>query len=55
MGFAAAAGCKKLLVLTGNTTKNQILKWTHPEELKPEYYIDSLKALKIVLENVCTL
>lgn len=55
MGLAAAAGCKKLLVLTGVTKKNDILNWTYPEELLPEYYIDSLNELKKVLENVCTL
>lgn len=52
MGLAAAAGCQKLLVLTGITKLNDLLNWKYSKELIPDYYIDSLDAFKKVLENI---
>lgn len=43
MGFASISGFKKLLVFSGLTRKEVLEKWTFPEELKPDYYVDSLK------------
>jgi ribonucleotide monophosphatase NagD (HAD superfamily) len=43
MGFATQCGYKRLLVLSGLTQKEEVTTWRFAEELRPEYYVDSLK------------
>jgi ribonucleotide monophosphatase NagD (HAD superfamily) len=43
MGFATKCGYKRLLVLSGLTQKEEVTTWSFAEELRPEYYVDSLK------------
>jgi phosphoglycolate/pyridoxal phosphate phosphatase family enzyme len=43
MGFATKCGYKRLLVLSGLTQKEEVTTWRFAEELRPEYYVDSLK------------
>lgn len=49
MKFASIGGYKKLLVLTGSAKKEDILKWSHGESNKPDYYIESIGALNLIL------
>ncbi|CAG9836082.1 unnamed protein product [Diabrotica balteata] len=49
LGFATVNNYQKLLVLTGNTKIKNIQNWTYPEEYKPNYYIQSLHELNVLL------
>ncbi|CAG9856662.1 unnamed protein product [Phyllotreta striolata] len=51
MGFAAAAGFKKLLVLSGNSSLEDLKNWNHPEEYKPDYYVESLTELNKIIKT----
>ncbi|CAH1159782.1 unnamed protein product [Phaedon cochleariae] len=50
MGFAMTAGYEKLLVLTGTTKNEHLLDWKYPENLKPQYYVESLGALNDIIK-----
>lgn len=52
MALGAKAGYKKLLVLSGLTKLDELTNWAYSEDWKPEYFIESLAALKTVIENV---
>ncbi|KAJ8919373.1 hypothetical protein NQ315_016466 [Exocentrus adspersus] len=51
MAFASKCGYQKLLVLTGLTKKENLSNWEHPEEHKPEYYVESLSVLNRIMET----
>ncbi|XP_056640299.1 uncharacterized protein LOC130447483 [Diorhabda sublineata] len=50
MKFATNSGYQKLIVLTGVTKKKDLDNWKKDEIDKPQYYIESLKALNLILE-----
>ncbi|XP_072386577.1 uncharacterized protein [Diabrotica undecimpunctata] len=50
MSTGANAGFQKLLVLSGISTIEDIKDWKHPEEYKPEYYINSLNDLNDIIK-----
>lgn len=52
MAFATVAGFQKLLTLSGNVKKASIENWKHPEESKPEFYVESLGALNKILTDI---
>uniref|UniRef100_A0A6P7F223 4-nitrophenylphosphatase-like n=1 Tax=Diabrotica virgifera virgifera TaxID=50390 RepID=A0A6P7F223_DIAVI len=52
LGFATVNNYQKLLVLTGNTKMKNIQNWTYPEEYKPNYYIQSLHELNMLLAQL---
>ncbi|XP_074036974.1 glycerol-3-phosphate phosphatase isoform X2 [Leptinotarsa decemlineata] len=51
MKFGFTGGYQKLLVLIGISKIEDIKNWKHPEEYKPEYYIDSLEVLNNILKS----
>ncbi|XP_076252641.1 uncharacterized protein LOC143191452 isoform X2 [Rhynchophorus ferrugineus] len=52
MAFAAKKGFKKLLPLTGCTTKEELTNWAFEEELKPDYYTNSVSDLEEIIKNL---
>lgn len=52
MGFVANSGFQKLLVLSGTSKLPDIEDWKHPEEYKPQYYVESLDVLDNILKNI---
>ncbi|XP_044262716.1 4-nitrophenylphosphatase-like [Tribolium madens] len=52
MAFASNCGYKKLLVLSGNTHKNQLLNWKFPDKSGMDYYVDSLKVVHDILSAI---
>ncbi|XP_066253953.1 uncharacterized protein [Euwallacea similis] len=52
MIFATNCGFKKLLVLTGLTSDENLKNWKHDEGFKPDYVSDSIKDLFIVASKV---
>ncbi|XP_018579308.1 4-nitrophenylphosphatase-like [Anoplophora glabripennis] len=53
LNFATKCGYQKLLVLTGITNKDHLSNWDHPEEYKPQYYVENLNVLHEIVCN-CT-
>lgn len=51
MVFATKCSYQKLLVLTGITNKDHLSKWEHPEEYKPQYYVENLSVLNEIVCN----
>ncbi|XP_050508468.1 uncharacterized protein LOC126885735 isoform X2 [Diabrotica virgifera virgifera] len=49
MQFATNSGFQKLLVLTGVTKIEDVHEWKHEEKYKPQYYVDSIGALNLIL------
>ncbi|CAG9856661.1 unnamed protein product [Phyllotreta striolata] len=49
MKFAGVGGYKKLLVLSGSAKKDDVVRWTRGQDAKPDYYIDNLAALNLIL------
>ncbi|XP_057659289.1 uncharacterized protein LOC130895763 [Diorhabda carinulata] len=52
MGTAAMGGFQKLLVLSGSATIEDIKNWQYSEDLKPEYYIQDLAALNVIIKSI---
>lgn len=52
MGLAENCGFQKLLVLSGVTKRTNIENWTFPENLKPKYYVESLKVIDDILRRL---
>nr|XP_023024833.1 pyridoxal phosphate phosphatase-like [Leptinotarsa decemlineata] len=52
MKFGSTGGYQKLLVLSGIAKIEDIKNWKHPEEYKPEYYIESLDVLNDILKSI---
>lgn len=52
MKFAAVCNYQKLLVLSGLTKEEELDNWSHPEECKPDYYVQSLGALFKYVEQL---
>lgn len=52
LGFATKCGYRKLLVLSGVTTKESMQKWAFPPEYKPQYYVTSLKAIYEIIGKI---
>nr|XP_015834454.1 PREDICTED: phosphoglycolate phosphatase 2-like isoform X1 [Tribolium castaneum] len=52
MGFATKCNYRKLLVLSGLTKKEQVEDWAFNDELKPDFYVDSLKILHDLIVKI---
>ena len=52
MEFATKFGYKKLLPLSGFTTKEQVVPWSFKDEYKPDFYVDSLKSLNEIIQSL---
>nr|CAI5820969.1 unnamed protein product [Callosobruchus analis] len=52
MQMAAMGGYQKLLVFSGHAQLKDIENWAHPEEWKPQYYIEDLNAFYNVIKGL---
>ncbi|XP_030745513.1 4-nitrophenylphosphatase-like [Sitophilus oryzae] len=52
MTYAQKFGHKKLLPLTGCTSKEEVTNWKFEENLKPDYYVDSLRDVHIIIQEL---
>lgn len=54
MGFANDCGYKKLLVLSGGTSKDELVELSLDSPLKPDYYGNSLQDLLLAAQKLET-
>lgn len=52
MSTAAIAGFQKLLVLSGSAQLKDVKNWNHPEEHKPDYYVEDLGVLNKIIKSI---
>ncbi|CAG9859900.1 unnamed protein product [Phyllotreta striolata] len=49
MQIGTLGGFQKLLVLSGTDTIEEVMDWKYPQEYKPQYYIQDLKAFNEII------
>nr|CAH7744657.1 unnamed protein product [Callosobruchus chinensis] len=52
MQMAAMGGYQKLLVFSGHAQLKDVENWAHPEEWKPQYYVEDLNAFYSVIKGL---